>query len=200
MNHFTRGLVLAILFAPALATGDAPKDSKPAPKDTKPAVAAPPGEVAETVAAFKGNWTFDMKMTATGVPGMDKPISAKTTFSCKVVAGGAAVGCDAKTKTAMGPYEGNFFIAYDPYSKAVHFMGVTSKYEIQDHVCQLDHGMAGKFAIACKPFKGGAGPTGDEVTNDLTISFHDQGKQADFKSVTHTKGGGTMTFEGTGKK
>jgi hypothetical protein len=199
MSFFTRWLFITISLGPALSFADTPKDSKtPVPsKDAKP---APPGEIAETVAAFKGNWTFDMKMTATGVPNLDKPIAAKTTFNCRVAAGGAAVACDAKTKTAMGPYEGNFFIAYDPYSKAVHFMGVTSKYEIQDHVCQLVHGMAGKFAIDCKPFKGGAGPAGEEVTNDLSISFHDQGKTADFKSVTHGKGGATMTFEGSGKK
>ncbi len=189
-----RGLsILAISLVPAAAFAGDPK--APAPKP-----AEPPGEVAEIVAAFKGTWTFDAKITGANMPGMDKPLTAKTTFSCKPVAGNAAVACEAKTKTTMGPYEGNFFIAYDPYTKDVHFMGVTSKYEVSDHKCTLDHGMAGKFGIMCQPVKHGSGATGDEVTNDISISFHDQGKSADFRSVTTFKNGGTMTYEGTGKR
>ena len=41
---------------------------------------------------------------------------------------------------------------------------------------------------------------GDESTNDLSISFHDQGKTCDFTSVTHMKSGATLTYEGTGKR
>lgn len=180
-----RALSLAILCVPAVAFADAPK---------------PPGEVAEVVAAFKGTWTFDAKITGNKMPGMDKPVAAKTTFTCKAVAGDTAVACEAKAKTAMGPYDGSFLIAFDPYSKDVHFMGVTSKYEVSDHKCVLDHGMAGKFGISCQAVKHGSGAGGDEVTNEISISFHDQGKTADFRSVTTLKNGATLTYEGTGKR
>ncbi len=195
-----RGLSLVVLLVPAVAFAGDPKAPAPPAKDAKPAPAKPPGEVDEIVAAFKGTWTFDAKITGTKMPGMDKPLTAKMTFSCKPVAGNAAVECDAKTKTAMGPYDGSFFIAYDPYSKSVHFMGVTSKYEVSDHKCTLDHGMAGKFGIQCEPNKHGSGATGDEITNEIGISFHDQGKTADFRSVSTFKNGSTLTFEGTGKR
>jgi hypothetical protein len=83
-------------------------------------------------------------MRATGVPGMEKPITAKTTFNCKVVAGGTAVECDAKTKTAMGPYEGDFFIAYDPPIEKAEpglagitagFAEVTDSFSTNSHYC-----------------------------------------------------------------
>ena len=183
-----RGLSLAILLVPCAAIADAPKPI------------APPGEVAEVVAAFKGTWTFDATITGTKMPGMDKPLTAKTTFVCKAVAGDTAVECEAKSKTAKGPYDASFLIAYDPFSKDIHFMAVTSKYEVSDHRCGMDHGMAGKFAINCQAVKHGSGAAGDEVTNEISISFHDQGKSADFRSVTTFKNGGTMTFEGSGKR
>ena len=185
-----------------------PKDTKAPPpkdgKDSKMPVAtppAPPPEIAETVGMFKGTWSFDATITATGVPGMDKPFKGKMTFPCKPVAGGNAVACDAKMKSPMGPFDGHFVIAYDPFSKAVHFIGVTNEFEVHDHVCGTwDHGMAGKSGLSCTPLKGGMGPTGDEVTEDLSFSFHKDGKEMDFTSTSKMKNGATMTFEGHGKK
>jgi hypothetical protein len=178
--------------APKDAPKDAAKDAKaPAPKDApKEAVVAPPAEVKATVDAFKGNWNFDATLTA---PGADKPAKFKMTFNCKAIAGGNAVACDSKAKTPMGPFDGTFLVAYDPYSKAAHFIGVTSMFEVHDHVCQW------KGAdLNCTPLKGGSGPGGDEITEDLTM--HLEKNAASFTSTSHMKGGATMVFEGKGKK
>jgi hypothetical protein len=159
-----------------------------------PAVAAladtaPPPEVKATVDAFKGNWTFDASVTA----GTDKPAQFKMTFNCKAIAAGNAVACDAKAKTPKGPFEGTFVVAYDPYSKAVHFIGVTSNFEVHDHVCQW------KAAdLVCTPLKTGIGPAGEEITED--VSMHVEKATATFTSTSHHKGGATMVFEGKGKK
>ena len=183
-----------------------PKDSKaPAPTPTptppagpvKPAVVTAPAEVAQTVGAFKGNWSFDATLNA---PGMPKPATFKMTFNCKPIALGNAVSCESKAKTPMGPYEGTFLIGYDPFSKAVHFISVTSELEIHDHVCQWDQGMAGKFGLGCTPLKAGTGADGKEITEDLMIAFHNDGKETEFTSTSHLKSGGDIVFSGKGKK
>jgi hypothetical protein len=179
--------------APAAPPAKAPAKAEPA---APPAPPPAPPEVKATVDAFKGNWKFETTMTATGIPGMDKPATSKMTFNCKAVAGGTAVSCDSKMKTPMGPFDALFVVTYDPYSKAVHFMGITNMHEVHDHVCAW----AGND-LNCKPLKGGMGPGGDEITEDLTMTFDEKRKNVSFKSVSKmTKGGGTMTFEGKGKK
>ena len=167
-----------------------------------PAKPKAPPETAETVSMFKGNWNFDATLSATGVPGMEKPFKGKMSMTCKAIVGGNAAACDAKMlKTPMGPWEGHFVIAWDPFSKAVHFMAVTNMFEVHDHVCgQWDHGMAGKSGLMCTPLKGGSGPTGDEITEDVMFSFHKDGKELNFTSTSKMKGGATFTFEGAGKK
>ena len=199
--------LVLISLLPAIAIADeakapvpkpaGPKDSKAAAPVPPPAPAKPPAEVGMTVANFKGNWTFDASLTA---PGMAKPATFKMTFNCKPIALGTGVSCDAKAKTPMGPYEGTFLIAYDPFSKAVHFIAVTSGYEVHDHVCQWDQGMAGKFGLGCTPFKGGSGPDGQAITEDLLIAFHKEGKEAEFTSTSHLKAGGDILFTGLGKR
>jgi len=195
-------LILSLVPAVALAGDPKPEASKPAPVKTpvpvpaKPAVVAAPPEVAMTVANFKGNWTFDATLNA---PGMSAPAKFKMTFNCKAAAGGTAVSCESKAKTPMGPYDGAFLIAYDPFSKAVHFIGVTNGYEVHDHVCQWDQGMAGKFGLGCTPLKGGTGADGKEITEELLIAFHKDGKEAEFTSTSHLKAGGDIVFTGTGK-
>ena len=189
--------VLLALLIPTLAFAGDPKDAKKAPAAqpaAPPAQPAPPPEVKATVDAFKGTWTYDSTITATGMPGMEKPVKFKMTMACKSIAGGNAVGCDGKAKTPMGPWEGSFMIGYDPYSKAVHFIGVTNEFEVHDHVCQWK----GTADLACTPLKAGMGPGGDEITEDLSMHF--EKNTMNFNSVTHGKGGTTMTFEGKGKK
>jgi hypothetical protein len=134
------------------------------------------------------------------------------TFNCKEVAGKTAVSCESKQKTPMGPYEGLFVVSFDPFSKAVHFISVTSMNEVHDHVCKWSG-----YDLNCTPLKGGSGPAGDELTEDLKMKFEPAAtckpkegadpivscppKMVTFTSVSKmTKGGATLTFEGKGKK
>lgn len=195
--------ILLVSLAPATAL------AQPAKKVEPPSMPAAPPEVKLTVDAFKGNWKFDATITATGMPGMDKPVTAKLTFNCKPVAGKTAALCEAKGKTPMGPIEAVYIVAYDPYSKAVHFIGITNENEVHDHSCKWTG-----LALACVPYKGGMGPGGDEIIEDLSISFEADkkcsandstclatSKLVTFKSVSKmTTGGATLTFEGKGKR
>lgn len=207
----TLSLVPALALAqPAPAAKKADPAAKPAAAAVAmPAMPAAPAEVKLTTDAFKGNWKFDTTMTATGMPGMDKPFTAKMSFNCKLVAGKTAVACESKQKTPMGPFEGLFVIAYDPYLKAAHFMGITNQYEVHDHQCKWSG-----LALTCPSFKGGSGPGGDEITEDLSMTWEADkkctandatclptAKSVSFKSVSKmTKGGATITFEGKGKR
>lgn len=200
-----QALFLIALF-PTVSLADTPP-AKKAPEPTKVKAPEPPkppktpAEVTQTVGMFKGNWRFDITLTATGIPGMEKPFKGKMTFPCKAVAGGMAVACDGKTKTPMGPWDGHFVIAWDPHSKAVHFIGVTNDFEVHDHVCgNWDQGMAGKSGLTCATLKGGAGAMGEEITEDVMFAFHKDGKELTFTSTSKMKGGATLTFEGSGKK
>ena len=60
--------------------------------------------------------------------------------------------------------------------------------------------MAGKSGLTCVSLKGGSGPAGDEVTEDVMFSFHKDGKELNFTSTSKMKNGVTLTFEGAGKK
>jgi len=210
---------LSLVPAVALAQPAAPAAKKevppPPPAGAKaptvapPAMPAAPAEVKLTTDAFKGNWKFETTMTATGMPGMDKPTTAKMTFNCKLAAGKTAVSCEAKMKTPMGPFDALFVVAYDPYLKSAHFMGITSMNEVHDHICTWSG-----LSLTCKPLKGGMGPGGDEITEDVSMTWEADkkctandatclptAKSVSFKSVSKmTKGGATMTFEGKGKR
>ncbi len=192
--------------APATPAKGAPATTAPAPANPIAPVAPP--EVKATVDAFKGNWRIDTTMTATGIPGFEKPFNGKATFNCKPTAMNTAVACDMKTKTPMGPFEGHFVVAYDPYSKAAHFIGITSMNEVHDHVCKWE-GMN----LNCSPLKAGMGPHGDEITEDLSMKFEGKGCEAGVTAATcklktmeftsnskMSKGGGTMLFQGKGKR
>jgi len=181
-----RASLLAVLLIPTLASADDKK--KEAPKAPAPPPA--PAEVKATVDAFKGNWTFDAELTA---PGMDKPAKFKMSFNCKPVAGNQAVACEAKAKAPIGPLDALFVIAYDPYSKAVHMMAVSNANEVHDHTCNW------KGAdLTCNPLKGGMGPAGEEITEDVAIKI--EKNTASFTSVSKLKGGGQVKFEGKGKR
>ncbi len=171
-----------LLLVPIVASADPKTD----PNAGKP---APPPEVKATVDAFKGNWTFDATITATGA---EKPSKFKIAFNCKAVAGGTAASCDARARTPQGPWNAMFLAAYDPYSKAVRFISVTNAFEVHDHTCQWKG-----TDLECAPLKGGTGPTGDEVTEEIKIHFDK--RTATFNSTTKGKNG-DVVFEGKGKK
>ncbi|HUS27658.1 MAG TPA: hypothetical protein VMZ53_04095 [Kofleriaceae bacterium] len=185
--------------AGAPATPPAPKADPKAPAAQPappPAPVAAPAEVKATVEAFKGNWKFDASMSATGMPGMDKPMAGKMSFNCKEVAGKTGVSCESKMKTPMGPMDALFVVAFNPYDKKVHFIGITNMNEVHDHLCTWKTATE----LTCEPLKAGMGPGGDEVTEDVTITWTSK-KEVAFKSVSKmTKGGATMTFEGKGKR
>lgn len=190
-------IVLSIVPATAIAGHpDHPKPQKVPHPPAKPVVLAPPAEVAETVRNFQGNWTFDASLKA---PGMSQASTFKMTFNCKPIAGGNAVSCESRAKTPAGPFEGTFLIGYDPFSKAVHFIGVTSQFEIHDHVCHWNQGVAGKFGLGCTPLKAGTGADGKELIEELSIGFHKDGKEVEFTSTSHLTGGGEIVFSGRGK-
>jgi hypothetical protein len=198
-------LVMVVMsLVPALALAQQPKQPAPAapakdpkaPVATPPAPPAAPAEVKQTVEAFKGNWKFDTTFTATGMPGMEKPLTMKMTFNCKEMAGKTTAVCEAKGKSAMGPMEALFVIAFNPYDKKVHFMGFSNDNEVHDHSCTWKSATE----MTCEPLKGGMGPGGDEVTEDITMTWTGK-KEVSFKSVSKmTKGGATVTFEGKGKR
>lgn len=181
--------------APA-ATAAAPKAPAAAPA-APPAMPTPPPEVKTTVEAFKGNWKFEATITATGMPGMDKPMTIKPlSFNCKEIAGKQAVACDSKAKSPMGPMDAMFVVAYNPYDKKVHFFGFSNMNEVHDHTCTWKS----ETEMTCDPLKAGGDPSGAEVTEDLSMTWASK-KEVSFKSVSKfTKGGATITFEGKGKR
>lgn len=199
----TKLSIVLLSLVPAAAFAQATK--QPAP----PAMPAAPPEVKATVEAFKGNWKFDVTVTATGMPGMEKPATMKMTFNCKSVAGNTTASCEAKAKTPMGPLDALFVISYNPYDKAVHFVSFTNMNEVHDHACKWSG-----LSLTCNPLKGGMGPGGDEVTEDVSMTWEadkkcttndaaclPKAKSVTFKSVSKmTKGGATLTLEGKGKR
>jgi len=183
--------------APAAKDATAKAGAPAAPKAAPPAMPAAPPEVKATVDAFKGNWKFDATMSATGMPGMEKPATMKMTFNCKEAAGKTTAVCESKAKSPMGPMEALFVIAYNPYDKKVHFMGFGNDNEVHDHSCTWKS----ETEMTCEPLKGGMGPGGDEVTEDLTMTWDAKKKEVSFKSVSKmTKGGAVLTLEGKGKR
>jgi hypothetical protein len=166
-------LAAMMLLVPAIAFAE---DAKKPP--------APPAEVKATVDAFKGNWTFDATLTAPGA----KPQKLATTFNCKPVSGGNAVSCEASAKG----WDASFLVGYDPYAKAVRFFQITNQFEVRDHVCKWKGN-----DLDCAALKGGTGPTGDEVSDEMKLRFDKN--TLTFTSTTKSKSG-TVVFEGKGKR
>lgn len=175
---------ITLLFCLTLATS--------AFAQTKGAPAAAPAapEIQKTVDAFFGKWTFDVSMT---MPDAPQPMKTKMTFNCAKTALGKAVACTMKMKMPqMGQSEGTFLIGYDTWSKAVHFMAMTSDDEIHDHKCMWKDDKN----LVCDPLKGGL--QGQPIVEDLSIMI--DGKTATFKSVQTLSNGKKVVFEGVNGK
>jgi hypothetical protein len=67
-------------------------------------------------------------------------------------------------KEKLTQLDGSALVAYDFYSKAVHFMAVTSDDEVHDHKCQWQ----GEQRLVCEPLK--AGMSGMTITEELEFS------------------------------
>src|SRR5262245_11448992 len=93
------------------------------------APAPPPAEINRTVGAVVGRWSG--RMTAT------MPDGASETFawsmSCQAAALGAGASCTMEGRPSIGDLAQACLVAYDPESKAVHYMCVTSMGEVHDH-------------------------------------------------------------------
>jgi hypothetical protein len=155
-NRALSTILTVILLTAPLMAADA-RDQTPAP--------SPEGK--KVVDAFEGRWTLDGTIVMPG----DRPKGAVLKMDCRKTAKGRAVAC-----TFSGPFEGSALIAYDPYSKAVHFMAVTSDDEVHDHKCHWE----GDQKLACDPLKGGM--AGMAITEDLEFSAGP--KKLGLKAVT----------------
>jgi hypothetical protein len=162
--------------------------STPAARATAAEPAAPPPELAKTVAAFNGKTVYDSTITLPG----GKPVKAKLTIDCKKTALGKGVACQLSGNIpGIGPYEGAILVGYDTHGKAVHFMAITSDEEVHDHVCHWKGD-----ELPCAPLKGGMG--GQPVVEELSFSF--VGKQRAFSSTITFADGGKATFEAMAKR
>ena len=137
---------------------------------------APSPEVKRTVDAFEGRWSLDGTIVMPG----DGPKQATMKMDCKKIAKGKAVSC-----TFSGPFEGSALVAYDPYSRAVHFMAVTSDDEVHDHKCHWQ----GDGKLVCDPLKGGM--AGMAITEDL--EFSTGSKKFGFKATMAMPDGSKIT-------
>lgn len=115
----------------------------------------PPPEVSKTVDAFAGRWTLDGTFTMPGAG----PRKGTLKMDCSKTARGKAVAC-----SMSGLFDASILVAYDFFSKAVHFMAVTSDDEIHDHKCRWQ----GEGMLSCDPLKGGM--SGMAITEDLEFT------------------------------
>ena len=199
-------LFVSICLAAAAATSFAAEPSMkpvakptmvPAAPATPPAPPMPPTppppapEVKKTVDAFVGNWKVDAAVTPPGAPA---PVKFKAKIACKKAALGKAVTCTLTGKVPqMGAFEANVMVAWDPYSKSVHFMSITSDDEVHDHKCTWKDDKT----LACDPLKGGS--MGQAITEELSFTW-DGAKTMSHHSTTTFGDGSKVVFEGTGKR
>ncbi len=188
---------LVTTLAPAVAyaqdkTGK-PAEKAPAKPADKPAVKAPEPpaapapapEIAATVKAFEGNWSFDAQLT---MPGATEPTKFKMKMPCKKIAEGNGVSCAGSAKVPkLGVWSAGVLVGFDPAGKRTHFMAITNMGEVHDHVCTWKD-----TTLACDPLKYGT------ETETLSFSWTDP-KSMTFTSETKGKNG-TISFAGTGKR
>jgi hypothetical protein len=161
-------LTVTMLLAPLVAADARGVEAPPAPSP----------EVKKTVDAFEGRRTLEGTIVMPG----EGPKAATMKMDCRKTAKGKAVAC-----TFSGPFDGSALVAYDPYSKAVHFMAVTSDDEVHDHACQWQADQK----LVCAPLK--AGMSGMAITEDL--EFFGAGKTLGFKAVMTMPDGRKATCE-----
>jgi hypothetical protein len=142
----------------------------------------PPPEVKRTVDAFVGRWSLDGTFTMPG----EATKKATLKMDCRAAAKGKGVTC-----TMTGIFDASILVAYDFYSKAVHFMAVTSDDEVHDHKCRWQ----GDQKLVCDPLKGGM--SGMAITEDL--SFTVGGKKLGFEAATTLPDGRKATCAFTSK-
>jgi hypothetical protein len=142
-----------------------------------------------TVHTTLGRWTGTMVAT---VPG-DKPGRFAWTIDCHVVAGGRGAACEQSGTASIGKIEESCLVAFDPETKAVHKMCVSSAGEVHDH----RGAWRDPTTLAFEPLH--TTMRGATVTETVTMRFPDATTLVN-ESVFALPGGATMTFAFTGKK
>ena len=158
-------------------------------KPGQPGPLPAPPEVKQTVDALTGTWAGQMTATVPGYP----PATFGWTMQCKTVALGAGVACTNGGSTSIGEMSESCLFAFDPDSKSVHYMCVTSMGEVHDHKGHWKDGRVIEF----EPLR--AGMMGGQVIETLKWQFTDVNSLDKFSTVTMPDGS-TMVFEFKGKR
>ena len=180
-----RLIAVAVIALSAVAFAE---DKKPADAKAKPeAPPPPPPEVKKTTEAFLGAWAGDATLEMGG-----KTEKFKVKADCKKIALGNGSHCEMSGKSSMGPMEQSCMTGYDPETKSVHFMCITSMGEVHDHKCAWSDDKT----VTCEQYKGTMG--GKAMTEDLTFAWADPKTMTSSSVVTSDDG--KMSFSGTMKK
>jgi hypothetical protein len=155
----------------------------------KTAVApAPPAEVARTVNAFIGRWTFETTMTPPG----GKPVKFPETIDChKGAQGRSAICVDRFTAPGEGPTEYDYLVGFDADTKIAHLFAVGSLGEVHDHRCTW----SGQKVLECEPLEATLG--GQPIKE--TFSFTFDGNKVTLRGTTVTKDG-PVQFDAAGTR
>ena len=154
----------------------------------KPTVSSPP-EVKKTVEAITGVWKGQLTAYLPAAP----PASISWTMDCKPVALNAGALCTNGGSASFGEMAESCLLAFDPESKAVHYMCVTSMGEVHDH-----KGTWTDFkTIDFEPLR--AGMMGQQVTETLKWRFDDD-RTIDKISEVRLPDGSVMRFHFKGKR
>jgi hypothetical protein len=155
----------------------------------KPPALASPAEVKKTVDAIVGSWSGEMTARVPGAP----VESFNWKMDCKAIAVGAGASCTNSGKASIGFMAESCLLAFDPESKSVHYMCVTSMGEVHDHKGTWKDAQTIEF----EPLK--AGMMGQLVTETNRWYFPDP-NTIDKTSEVALADGSSMSFEFKGKR
>jgi hypothetical protein len=143
-------------------------------------------EVARTVEALSGHWTFMGEGTDSRG---GKPAAITMTFDCRKAALGAAVACTLSgTMEGFGPIEAATIVGFNPDDNRVYWMEISSTGEYHTHLGQWSGD-----AIDFDPLTFTAG--GVSNTETFSLRFPSKGRFV-LKSTSRTAQG-SSTIEGT---
>jgi hypothetical protein len=146
-------------------------------------------EVKRTVDAISGVWKGQMTADVPGSP----PGSIDWTMDCKRVALNSGALCTNGGTAPFGELAESCLFAFDPESKAVHYMCVTSMGEVHDHKGKWTDAKTIEF----EPLR--AGMMGKQVIETLKWRFDDDGT-IDKTSEVKLADGSMMQFHFKGKR
>jgi len=154
----------------------------------KPTVSSA-SEVIRTVEAIAGVWKGQMNANVPGSP----PGSIDWTMDCKRVALNSGALCTNGGTAPFGELAESCLLAFDPESKAVHYMCVTSMGEVHDHKGRWTDTKTIEF----EPLQ--AGMMGKQVIETLKWHFNEDGTLHKTSEV-RLADGSMMQFDFKGKR